>query len=370
MADWFTLSDSKVVHKLQKEITTAVINESRFAQFIGLGNNAIIKTQKEDGLSATATMKFRGLIRNGGVSGDEDFDTNEGSLTYLAQTISLESSGNSVKSGKTVKILSQVHFENFRDDGKEGLTESETDKMDRRIYSRMSDKCSNIVACNHHTDLNTSNMVAGDVLTVADVEEAARRAREGVDAAGNSVPRLRPYKTVISKDAHGIEVKREIFVMYVGSRSSWNLKQDPAWSSKQEAASDVGFNSHIFSSQLGIIDDVVLLNHSTVSSEYAGIYTSKDTGIDGQDFTIYNGAGGLKTEINLLVGATAMLMPMDTGYTYHEDTYDMKRKAKIAVDRLYGLAKTRFKGKAGTDEVNSIYHDKDYGVIAVVGALQ
>jgi N4-gp56 family major capsid protein len=365
----FTLSDDRVKHDLSREITTSVINESRFAQFIGLGNNAIIKTQKEDGLSGTATMKYRGLIRNGGVSGDDDFDTNEGSLTYLAQTIGLESSGNSVKSGKTIKLLNQVYFENFREDAKEGLTESETDKMDRRIYSRLSDGLTNIVACNHHADADTTGIVAGDVLTVADVEEAGRRAREGKDGQGNDVPRLRPYKTIMSKDAHGVEVKREIFVMFVGSKSAWNLKQDPAWASKQESASDIGLNSPVFSGQLGVIDDVVLVQHSTVSNEYAGIYTSADTGIDGQDFSGYAGSASLKTEINLLVGATAMLMPMDTGYNYYEDKYDMDRKAKVAVDRLYGISKTRFKGKAGTDEENSIYHDKDYGVIGVVSAL-
>ncbi len=366
----FTLSDNKVVHSLIKEITTAVINESRFVQFIGMGNNAIIKTQKEDGLSATASMKFRGLIRNGGVTGDADFDTNEGSLVYLAQTVPLESSGNSVPSGKTIKILTQIHFENFREDAKDGLTESETDKMDRRIYSRMTAGCSNIVASAHPTDLDTANIAAGDVLTVADVEEAARRAREGKDGAENDVPRLRPIKTIVSKDAHGIEVKREIFVMFVGSKSAYNLKQDPIWLAKQEAAADTGITSGVFSSQLGVIDDVVLIQHSTASAEYAGIYTSADTGIDGQDFSGYAGADALKTEVNLFVGANAMLMPMDTGYTYHEDKYDYDRKAKVAVDRLYGLAKTHYMAKAGnTEEEASIYHDNDYGVIAVVSAL-
>lgn len=364
----YTLSDANVVHTLKREITTAVINESRFAQFIGMGNNALIKTQKEDGLSATASMKFRGLIRNGGVSGDEDFDTNEGSLTYLTQTVSLESSGNSVKSGKSVKILSQVHFENFREDAKEGLTESETDKMDRRIYARMTAGATNIVACSNHTDLVTTNIAAGDVLTVADVEEAARRAREGKAADGSAVPRLRPIKTIVSKDAHGVEIKREIFIMFVGSRSAYNLKQDPAWQAKQEAAADTGITSFIFSGQLGIIDDVILVQHSTVSSEYAGIYTSADTGIDGQDFSSFAGAASLKTEINLLCGANAMLMPMDTGYNYYEDKYDMNRKVKVAVDRLYGLAKTKYTAKAGSPEESSIYHDKDYGVIAVVAA--
>ena len=64
-----------------------------------------------------------------------------------------------------------------------------------------------------------------------------------------------------------------------------------------------------------------------------------------------------------------MLMPMDTGYNYFEDKYDMDRKAIVAVDRLYGLAKTNYKAKAGvTEEENSIYNGKDYGVIAVVSA--
>ncbi len=364
----FKLSDAEVSHRLSKEITVAVMEDSKFTQFIGLGNNAIIKTQKEDGLSGTATMKFRGLIRNGGVAGDADFDTNEGTLTYLTQTIGLESAGNSVRSGKATKILSQVHFENFKEDAKDGLTESETDKMDRRIISRLSDNCTNILACNHHTDLDTANITAGDVLTVADVVATVTRAKAGKDAAGNAAPRLRPYKTIVTKDAHGVSVKRDIFVMYIGSKSAYNIKQDPEWTSKQEAATDTGITAMIFSSQVGVIEDVVLVEQSTVSDEYAGMYTSTDTGIDGQDFSIYNGASDLKTEINILVGSGAMMMPMDTGYNYYEDKYDMDRKAMVACDRDYGIAKTKFIGKAGTPEVDSIYHNKDYGVIAVVAA--
>lgn len=364
----YNLSDAAARHILSKDITVAVINESKFAQYIGTGNNAIIKAQKEDGLSATATMKFRGLIRNGGVSGDDDFDTNEGTLTYLTQTVGLESSGNSIPSGKALKILTQVHFENFKEDAKDGLEESETDKMDRRIISRLSDGCTNIVACNHHTDLTTANIVPGDVLSVADVVATVTRAKSGKDAAGNPAPRLRPYKSIITKDAHGIEVKREIYVMFIGSKSAFNIKQDPEWQSKQEAATDTGITGMIFSSQVGVIEDVVLVEQSTVSDEYAGMYTSADTGIDGQDFSIYKGTADLKTEINLLVGANAMMMPMDSGYNYFEEKYDMDRKVKVAVDRDYGIAKTKFVGKAGTPEVNSIYHNKDYGVIAVVAA--
>lgn len=367
----FKLSDERVKHDLSKKITTNVMSECPFIQFMGIGDNAIIKTKEVDGLTGTVTMKMRGLIRNGGISGDQKFEENRGSLTYLTQTVGLELKGNSVESDKNLTIIKQVQFEDFKADAEDGLTESETDKLTRMIIARGSDKCTNIVVAGHREGTACSAIATSDILSVADVVEAKRRAEEGVDAAGNPAPKLRPFKTIITKDTHGVEVKRHIYLMFVGGASAFNIKQDPLWNSKQEAAKDIGLASPIFTGQLGVIEDVVLVNIGTVSKEYAGMYTSNDTGIDGEDFSIYRGGSTeapVKTEINLLVGASAWLMPMDSGFNYYEEKFDMDRRARVGIDRYLGLQKTKFVGKAGTDETNSIYHNKDYGTIAVVAS--
>uniref|UniRef100_UPI004047F11B hypothetical protein n=1 Tax=Aliarcobacter sp. TaxID=2321116 RepID=UPI004047F11B len=364
----FTLSEPGVRKDIAAEVTEAYIEGSIFEQFIGTGSNAPIKTQNETGnLNGLVDIRLRGNIRTGGVKDNEDFNTNEGDLINLYQQVILETHGNSVRSGKDVKLLNQTQFINFRDDAKDGLTESETDKLDRIILSRASADCTCVVPAGHRGEINTTSITATDYATVADVRAVVALAKSSKNADGSKKPKVTPYKTILTTDTHGVQVKRKIYLMFVGEATAFNLKQDPAWAEAQQAASDIGLGSPIFTGQLGVIDDCVLMDIGTVTDDYAGIYTSADTGFDGQDFSIYAGTADAKTEINILMGATAMVMPMDDGFNYYEDTYDMKRKAIVGIDRHMAIQKARFKGKT-TAEQESAYHNKDFGVIAFVAS--
>ena len=364
----FTLSEPGVRKDIAKEITTAYIEDSIFEQFIGTGSNAPIKTQNETGnLNGLVDIRLRGNIRTGGVKDNEEFETNRGSLINLYQQVILETHGNSVESGKDVKLLNQTQFINFREDAKNGLTEQETDKLDRIILSRASDDCTCIVPAGHRGETDTASITSTDYATVADVRAVVALAKSSKDAAGDPKPKVTPYKTILTTDTHGIQIKRKIYIMFIGEATAFNLKQDPAWADAQEAASNIGLGSPIFTGQLGVIDDCVLIDIGTVTDDYAGIYTSADTGFDGQDFSAYAGASDAKTEINILMGATAMVMPMDDGFNYYEDDYDMKRKAIIGIDRHMAIQKAKFKGKKQV-EIDSAFHDKDFGVIAFVAS--
>ena len=67
------------------------------------------------------------------------------------------------------------------------------------------------------------------------------------------------------------------------------------------------------------------------------------------------------------MGATAMVMPMDDGFNYYEDTYDMGRKVEVGIDRHMAIQKAKFVGKTAA-EIASAYHNKDFGVIAFVAS--
>ena len=364
----FTLSEAGVRKDIAKEVTTAVIEDSIFEQFIGTGSNAPIKTQDETGnINGLVDIRLRGNIRDGGVKDNEDFDTNRGTLINLYQQVILETHGNSVKSGKDVKLLNQTQFINFRDDAKDGLTEGETDKLDRIILSRASADCTCIVPAGHRGEVDTTSITTTDYATVADVRAVVALAKSAKDAAGNPKPKVTPYKTILTTDTHGVKIKRKIYLMFVGEATAFNLKQDPAWADAQEAASNIGLGSPIFTGQLGVIDDCIIMDIGTVTDDYAGIYTSTDTGFDGQDFSAYKGASDAKTEINLLMGATAMVMPMDDGFNYYEDKYDMDRKAMVGIDRHMAIQKAKFVGKTTAEQASS-YHNKDFGVIAFVAS--
>ena len=364
----FTLSEPGVRKDIARSITEAYIEGSIFEQFIGTGDNAPIKTQNETGnTNGLVDMRLRANIRTGGVKGNEDFETNRGKLGNLYQQLILEVHGNSVESGEDVKLLNQTQFINFRDDAKDGLTEQETDKLDRIILSRATADCTCIVAAGHRTDITTANITATDYATVADIRDVIATAKSSKHKDGSKKPKIKPYKTILTTDTHGVQVKRKIYLMFVGEATAFNLKQDPAWAEAQQSASDIGLGSPIFTGQLGVIDDCVLLDIGTVTEDYAGIYTSADTGFDGQSFAGYKGAAGAKTEINILMGATAMLMPMDSGFNYYEEDYDMKRKARIGIDRQLAIQKAKFVGKKA-HEIASSFHNKDFGIVAFVAS--
>ena len=343
----FQLSTAAARHILARDLTVEMMSESKWTQFMGTTNFSIIKTQdatKQGDIAGTITMRMRGVITGDGVVGNEDFDTNDEELMHLYQTVALENFGNSVKSGKNTRLLKQVHFVNFTNDSKDALTDWGVRKLDNTIYTRFSTGCTNVVYCGHSTATVATAVVPGNVLTVDDVREAVRRARKGVDASGNRVPKLRPIKIQVD-DVNGVKVTRKIYLMKVGDDSAINLKQDPEWLALQEAAKANNLDAPLFSGKLGVIEDVVLVNDGTYSPEEAGILTS-------DQIAAYAGTG-VKTEINLLLGATAGLMPMDTGFTWYEDKYDSNRKAKISVDRDFGFAKTKFKGESA-DEIASL----------------
>jgi hypothetical protein len=364
----FTLSEAGVRKEIAKEITTAYVEGSIFEQFIGTGSNAPIKTQNETGnLNGLVDIRLRGNIRTGGVKDNEDFDTNEGNLINLYQQVILETHGNSVKSGKDVKLLNQTQFINFREDAKDGLTEQETDKLDRIILSRATADCTCIVPAGHRGSVDTSLITTTDYATVADVRAVIAIAKSSKNADGTAKPKVTPYKTILTTDTHGVQIKRKIYLMFVGEATAFNLKQDPSWSDAQQAASDIGLGSPIFTGQLGVIDDCILMDIGTVTDDYAGIYTSSDTGFDGQSFAGYKGASSAKTEINILMGATAMVMPMDDGFNYYEDDYDMGRKAKIGIDRHMAIQKAKFTGKTATEQATA-FHNKDFGIVAFVAS--
>jgi N4-gp56 family major capsid protein len=371
---YFSATEPKVRKELGKEITKAAFEDSKWMQFIGTGDNAIIKSQRENGVNGgSVTMRMRGLLRGAGVKDGDKFATNLDEIKYLSQTVYVENIGNAVESPKKIKIMKQAQFLNFREEAKDALTEWGTDRFDRMIFGRLSVGLTNVVysdaggAYDGVTD--GSAMTAADVLSVKDIEEAVKRARNGLDANGNAIPKLRPFKTVIN-EINGVKVKREIYVMMVGGSSAQNLKNDPEWKSKQEAGIVNGFDKPLFTGQLGVIDDVVLVQAGTNTSEYAGILTSSDTTIDGVALSGYAGAsdGSVKTEINLLLGATAGLLPMDDGFAYYDEEIDMGRRAQFGIDRDFGFAKTHYVGTTATEQA-TIYHDKDYGVIGVVSAV-
>jgi len=373
LASDFVLTDPLIRQQHGREITVNYTEQSIFNLLMGSSNDAIIKTELiENALNASvATMHMRGLVRGAGVEGNTDFDANMDSLEYLSQDVAYEVIGNAIRS-KDRRIESKSAADNFRNDAKDGLSDWMRDISDRTIISRLSQDCTNIVACNAATgfdDTNvTSGIVAGDAFNTQAIDEAKRRATMGVDGAAARHPRIRPYMLKVSEN-NGIPVYEKFYVMMVGTTAVKHLREDPIWREEQKYAAERGITHNFFTGQLGIHNGVILIDGGSWTDEYAGIANS---GVNAyrtaSSMGIYAGTAGNKTEINLFLGATAGLLPMDEGFNYYEEDYDMKRKMKIAVDRGWAFQKTRYMGKTAAQQALA-WHNKDYGVIAVVSSI-
>jgi hypothetical protein len=247
-------------------------------------------------------------------------------------------------------------------------------KFDKVFFSAMSADCTNIVACGHHSDIDTDGILKANVLTTADVEEAKRRALLGVDAAGDPVPPLLAIRTTQNENA-GYYDEVEMFIMFVGTNSARNIKNDANWEAARRDALERGKTNPIFTGALGFWDGVLLLDVKTDTQRQSGILTSKSKfvgfgNVKTSDLSIYAGAAGQETEINLLVGAGSCHMVVDMGVAYYDwaDKSD-PRRMNAGIDRVYGMAKTKYSASANDGILEgSIFDGKDYGVVAVVAS--
>jgi hypothetical protein len=151
------------------------------------------------------------------------------------------------------------------------------------------------------------------------------------------------------------------------------LKTDAEWKEAQKMANNRGAENALFTGEIGYIDEAIVVQDQAWSTEYAGIINSGvntdgyfDPKISISPMSIYAGATSKTTDVALLLGATAL------GITYSEElklytdkTIDMGRKVAIGVDRLLGVAKSKYIGITETEKA-SRYHGKDLSVIAVV----
>lgn len=374
LAQEFVLSDPLIRQGHGREITVNYTEQSMFNPLMGSSNDAIIKTElvENNGNITTATMHMRGLVRGDGVEGNTDFDDNMDKLQYLSQDVSYEIFGNAIPS-RDRRIESKTAADNFRNDAKDGLSDWARDTSDRIIVSRLSQDCTNIVACNAANGFAagvnaTGAMVAGAFFNTQAIDEAKRRAMMGLDGVNILHPRVRPYILKVSEN-NGIPVYEKFYVMMVGTMAAAALREDPIWREEQKYAAERGAGHNFFTGQLGIHNGVILVDGGAWTSQYAGIMNSDINAYRGaSDMGIYAGNGGLKTEINLFLGATAGLLPMDEGFNYYEEAYDMGRKLKIGADRGWAFQKTRYMGKT-TEQQSLVWHGKDYGVIAVVSSM-
>jgi len=372
--DFLSDADTRVAYS--KSVTKEVTKKSKMKPFIASSENdatsiirSVLKTLEHG--SIVGVEMEDALIESGAV-GNVDFSASGEELKNIKQFIKIDRFQHAVPS--TQSIVNQRNADMFKSRAKDSLSNWGTMKFDKIIFSALSADCTNIVVCNHHADATPANLVKADVLTTADVEEAKRRALLGLDAVGNSVPQLIPVKTTQNENM-GYYDEVEFFVMFVGTNSARNIKNDPNWEAARRDALERGKSNPIFSGALGFWDGVLLLDAKTDTARQSGVLTSSSKfvgfgNVKTSDLSIYAGGAGQETEINLLVGAGAGYIVVDQGVAYYDwvDKSD-PRRMNAGIDRVYGFAKTKYEASANDGVLkDSIFDGNDYGVIAVVAS--
>ena len=371
--------DPKKLQQSAMDIMVAASQASMFTPLLGETNQDIIKTEgaKFSGAN-TITMTMRGLLRGAGVTGNTDLQDNRDKLQYLHMKIEGDIIANSLLS-QHKKIDSKSIAQNFRRDGKEGLSDWLSDKMDRIRMAKLAEACTNIAAVRADGSVVPMNKIAdavdglttGDIFTTASIDEMLRRAQNGwTDHAGARHPRVRPFKIEI-KNVKGQQTEVGYYIIKVGTYSAESISKDPLWLQAQEALTKANKSEFFVDGQLGQWKNAIIVKRSNWDADYAGIITSetKDYGDYAGGFSQYAGKGGITTEVNLLLGATAGMQPFQLVPDYIEDSADSGRKIILAVDEWFGFEKTKFVGKTA-EEKALVWHEKDYGVIAGLATME
>jgi len=380
----FNMFDPKDRVTIAKEIDTAIYKQNFFAPLIGANSNAVIRTYNADRAGAV-TIKLRDKLRGHGVKGNSDFDTNRDSLKFLSQTVYVDIFGNSLRSDDRRLHNYKDGFE-FAEIASEALVEWGAEDFEAKGYSNLSNNLTNVACAKADGTLWTApttqtiqaycgQITADDVPTVSSIRAALTRAKLGRNQWGQKVPALKPYKTVVN-NVNGLDVTQKVFIVILcGFGAAW-LKEDPEWKELQKMANERGNNNPVFNGQLGYIDGSIVIDGDVWNEEGPGILSCKDDpswhisqGVDYIKFSeMYAGSGSVETSIGLILGATAMVMPMDDGVNlYVDDKQDHGRKDACAFDRLLGLAKAKYIGTTA-EEKNTIYHNNDYSVMGFIYA--
>ncbi len=378
VSDW-VLKDREGLIKAGKEITVSTMQDMVFKPFTGKTDMSIIKTSDEFPTeTSVAKIRLRGRLTGTGAADNTNASTNRDKMKSLYQNISYEHFANSVESDDKTPIRNKSAAAAFFKDAKEELTEWAKARLTNIQIGRLSENCTNIVACKSDGFyegktgglVNTSSSIkAGDILNTLAISEAVKRAKTGYDNAGNRHPKIRPF-VVKPNQTMGVNKPLEFYLMALDHTSAEQLKNDPVYLEFQKHAQVKGLLNNVFTGALGMYDGVIFydMNNRDDEENYAGIYTSAmgDYLHYAGGFDIYAGTSDRETSINLLLGATAGLMPLQkTGMDYWEGGYDEDEKGIARISWGISFQKTKFQGLL-PHEKQSIFHNKDYGVTAIV----
>lgn len=363
----FAMTDAKEKIQHAQTIVHGAQMRDPFYQFQGASEDNIILLAPESSKEGTTTIfKIVSDLVGDGVTGNQDLSEGRDELNFVPFSVKGDVIANSIKS-PIQKIMDRSHAGLWRKESQKALEKWIFRKTVRPKFFALSHACTNVVWGGNKA--NAAAMVVGDTFDTVMLDEMLSRAKNGwTDGGGVVHPELVPF-SIEKKTENGVEVVGEYFPVFVGPKSMLSLGNDPVFKAEQQAKANAGLFSSL-SGFAGAYKGAVIIEVGSDTARRPGIIRSDNAGYGKYTgFDAYKASDNTVTEVNFILGCGAGAMPFDPTPTYDEDpTEDNGRKVVAFIEQYYGFEKVKWVGETAAEQA-SIYHNKDYGVIAGVATI-
>lgn len=381
--NWAT--DKSVAVEIGKEIETGYWKESKLEPLVGRSTNRGIRAYQRKDISPFRP-RLKDKMRGSGVRGNTDFQDNYDKTEIFSQTIYPEVIGNSEKS--EIQQYAQAKMIDFIKETQDGLTQWFAEATEKMIFASLVNDFTNVVVAGgsngyrnnpaNNTDVRAycQTCRAGDILEVATLQRAIYMAKNGVKFDGSATFPIKP--TAFSGTTEGgIQIKTEVYVIFLSSTAIEQLKKDPKWLKMQEVGIRGDLN-RVFTGFAGVIDSCVIVDMGEWSEFSTGLPSS---GFDQNTFESfltnadktsvlgeYAGHNGNENLLGCLIGASAICYATNETVKFYIEPTDAGRKTVVGGDKVLGISKAKYQTHETTS--TSPYNNQDFGVIGIVSSKE
>jgi N4-gp56 family major capsid protein len=350
------VGDSKAVKRWSVHLSNDAERDLYWKKFIGEGDSHIIQkmTELESDAGDTITYDLNMRLRGGMTFGDDNLEGKEEALTFYSDQLRIDQARKAVSSGGAMTRKRTLH--NLRKIAKDRLAEyygEWTDDLvtvylsgdaafgavneDNKVVAAFAGNAITAPDAAHlmYAGAATSkaSLVAGDTMKVKDVERISVKPTM-MNAIDPDSVKMAPV--IIEGGKH--------FVLVMSPWQAYDMRTetgDLSWSKIQQAAATAeGRNNPIFKGKLGMINNVILHEH---------------TGI--RRFADYGAGSNVRAARALLCGRQAGAIAYGTAgqgtrYSWVEESKNYGNDIGVAGGAIMGFKKTTYNGR-------------DFGVIAV-----
>lgn len=332
-----------------------------WSKFIGEGDQSIIqrKTELEKGSGDTVQYDLNMRLRGGIVTGDDRAEGKEEALTFLSDELKIDQARKPVSGGGRMTAQRTIH--NLRqlakDRGAEYMAEWQDDlitiylsgdstfsaiNQDSKVTAAFAGNAITPPDSAHLTyakaATSKASLVVGDTLNVQTIERISVKP-EMMNATDPNVVRMSPAMVEGAKK----------FVLVMNPFQAYDVRVetgDLSWSKiAQAAATAEGRNSPIFKGGLGMINNVILHEHTNI-----------------RRFSDYGAGANVQASRALFLGRQAGMLAYGQNrgrsrMIWEEEMQDYGNLFGCAVGAIMGFKKTTFEGR-------------DFGVVAIDSAAR